>query len=213
LAVHPGPGAVMPTTLSLAHPDHAPAAGLPEVEPVDLLSRASPFDSPDWMFEPEYDGCRGLLYSSARGCEIRPLQDLRFDGCAELRERVARVIGAREAILDGVIVSLDPKGKPSLRDLLRGRGFLAFAAIDLLWLEGRDLRALPLAERKARLAVLLPSDTGPLYKVFTLEEHGRALFETARKLDLAGIVAKRKRDAYGPGTVWYRVRNEAHRPA
>jgi bifunctional non-homologous end joining protein LigD len=203
----------MPTTLSLPGIDHVPGAGLPDIEPVGLLSRPDPFDSPDWMFEPEYDGFPALLYAAGTRCEVRTPPEIRFDGAAELCERVARVLGAREAILDGVIVSLDGKGKPSLRDLLRGRGFLAFAASDLLWLDGHDLRALPLAERKARLAALLPSDTGPLYKIFTLEEHGRALFQTARKLDLAGIVAKRKLDAYGPGTVWYRVRNGARNPA
>jgi bifunctional non-homologous end joining protein LigD len=203
----------MPTTLGLSRTDHAPYVGLPDIEPVGVLCRADPFDSPDWMFEPEYDGLPALLYASGMDCEIRMLREARFDGEAELRQRVARVIGAREAILDGVIVSLDSKGKPDLRDLLRGRGFLAFAASDLLWLDGCDLRALPLAERKARLTTLLPSDTGPLYKIFTLEEHGRALFATARKLDLAGIVAKRKCDAYGPGTVWYRVRNGAHSPS
>ncbi|HET6577215.1 MAG TPA: hypothetical protein VFG66_02775 [Gemmatimonadales bacterium] len=202
----------MPTTFSLPLTDHASEAGLPDIEPVGLLFRADPFDGPDWMFEPEYDGVPARLYASGTGCEIRMLQETRFEGAAELRERVARVIGARQVILEGVIVSLDGKGKPNLRDLLRGRGFLAFAASDLLWLDGHDLRALPLAERKARLAALLPSDTGPLYKIFTLEEHGRALFQAARKMDLAGIVAKRKRDAYGPGTVWYRVRNGARSP-
>ena len=108
----------------------------------------------------------------------------------------ARVLAGREAILDGEIVSLDAKGKPVFRELLKGRGYLAFAASDLVWLDGSDLRSLPLVERKRRLADLLPADTGPLYKVFTLEEHGRALFEAARKMDLEGIIAKRCQDPY-----------------
>ena len=213
MAVHPGPGAIMPTTLSLPQTDQSPGARLPDIEPVRLLARADAFDSPDWIFEPGYDGFRALLYASGSTPEIRTLQQAGFEGAPELRERMARVIGRREAILDGLIVSLDAKGKPSLRDLLRGRGFLAFAASDLLWLDGHDLRPLPLTERKARLAMLLPADTGPLYKIFSLEEHGRALFETAKKLDLAGIVAKRKREPYGPGTVWYGIRNGTHSAA
>jgi hypothetical protein len=61
------------------------------------------------------------------------------------------------------------------------------------------------------LTELLPSDTGPLYKIFTLQEHGRALFETARKMDLEGIVAKRAADPYSPETPWYVIRNPAYR--
>ena len=163
------------------------------------------------MFEPEYDGVRGLLYASADGCAIRSQWITRFDGYAELCERVAAVIGERELILDGEIVSLDSRGRPVFRDLLKGRGFLAFAAFDLLWLDGRDLRPLPLGERKRLLADLLPLDTGPLYKVFTLAEHGRALFEATRKMELEGIVAKRISAPYGPETVWYRIRNPAYR--
>jgi ATP-dependent DNA ligase len=156
---------------------------------------------------------RGFLSASADGCAIRSPWITRFEGYAELCERVARVIGNREVILDGDIVSLDPRGRPVFRDLLKGRGFLAFAASDLLWLDGRDLRPLPLAERKRQLADLLPDDTGPLYKVFALAEHGRALFEATRKMELDGILAKRISDPYGPETVWYRIRNPAYRQA
>jgi bifunctional non-homologous end joining protein LigD len=162
------------------------------------------------MFEPKYDGLRGLVYASALGCEIRCQQDSRFPDFGELSSRVAGVLGAREAILDGEVVALDRKGKPVLRDLIRGQGFLAFAAFDLLWLDGDDLRPLPLAERKLRLTALLPADTGPLYKILTLEEHGRALFKAITKMDLEGIVAKRKSDPYGSATTWYKIENLAY---
>lgn len=200
----------MPTMLST--PPAAPGrAAPPQMEPVNPVPRADPFDGPQWMFEPKYDGLRGFLHASPDGCAIGSPWITRFDGYAELCERVAGVTGAREVVLDGEIVSLDSKGRPVFRDLLKGRGFLAFAAFDLLWLDGRDLRPLPLSERKRLLADLLPLDTGPLYKVFTLAEHGRALFEATRKLELEGIVAKRISDPYGPETVWYRIRNPAYR--
>ena len=72
------------------------------------------------------------------------------------------------------------------RDLLDGQGFLAFAAFDILWLDGQDLRSQPLEERKRRLTDLLPADTGPLYKILTLEEHGRALFSAIGKIKNPG---------------------------
>jgi bifunctional non-homologous end joining protein LigD len=186
---------------------------LPDIDPVTVLPWAKPFDGPGWMFELKYDGFRALLYASASGCEIRSPQARRAGRFTDLRDRLAKVLTGREAILDGEIVALDPRGNPVLRDLLKGRGFLAFAVSDLVWLDGHDLRALPLAERKRQLADLLPSDTAPLYKVFTLEEHGRALFESTRKMDLAGIVAKRTGDPYGSETLWYTIRNPAYRQA
>lgn len=185
--------------------------GAPPVVPVLLSQRATPFDDPDWMFEPRYDGVRAFVHSSAVECQIRPVQELSLEALPELRGRVAGVLGARDVILDGQIVSLDPKGRPVLRELLKGRGYVAFAAFDLLWLDGEDLRPLPLGERKGRLAELLPLDTGPLYKVFTLPEHGRALYEATRKLELDGVVAKRMGDAYAPDTRWYAIPNPAYR--
>jgi bifunctional non-homologous end joining protein LigD len=197
----------MPTKPLAAPIDVRAASGLPQVDPITLDNRAEPFDDPEWLFEPKYDGFRGLVYASQLGCEIRSRRDFRFDRFEELCQRVARVVGAREVILDGEIVALDRKGKPVFRDLLDGQGFLAFAAFDILWLDGEDLRLLPLEERKRRLTGLLPADTGPLYKILTLEEHGRALFSAITKMDLEGIVAKRKADPYGPATTWYKIKN------
>src|SRR4051812_8525477 len=152
-----GLGAVMPTKL-------------PDIDPVMLLPWAKPFDGPEWIFELKYDGFRGLLYASASGCELRSPQAHGKGRFTELRQRLAQVLAGRQVILDGEIVALDPRGKPVFGDLLKGRGYLAFAVSDLVWLDGHDLRALPLVERRRQLAALVPSDTASLYKVFTLEE-------------------------------------------
>jgi bifunctional non-homologous end joining protein LigD len=185
-------------------------SGLPQIEPINLTARADAFDDPAWVFEPKYDGFRGFVYNSPAGCEIRSRRDFRFDRFGDLCERVAGVLGGREVILDGEVVALNRQGKPVFRDLLRGQGYLAFAAFDILWLDGTDLRPLALAKRKQALSELLPEDTGPLYKVLTLEENGRALFSAIRKMDLEGIVAKRKSDPYGLATTWHRIRNPGY---
>jgi bifunctional non-homologous end joining protein LigD len=196
----------MPTDALLASPV-TPTTGLPQVELVSPVPLADPFDDPAWVFEPRYDGFRAVLYGSDRGSEIEVFQDMEHQS-QELRHRVAEVLRGREAILDGQIVSLDRQGKPGLEHLLRGDGYLAFAAFDLLWLDGADLRDRPLKQRKEQLGQLLPADTGPLYKVLTVEEHGRALFGAIKRLDLGGVVAKCQGDPYGPATVWYEIRNQ-----
>jgi len=40
--------------------------GAPPVVPVLLSQRAAPFDDPDWMFEPKYDGVRAFVHASSR---------------------------------------------------------------------------------------------------------------------------------------------------
>jgi bifunctional non-homologous end joining protein LigD len=200
----------MPTRARHTPPDLRLASGLPSIEPIVLTNRPEPFDHPDWFFEPKYDGFRGILYSSRNGCEIRSRRDFPFDRFGELCQRITAVLGPRDFILDGEVVALNRQGKPVFRDLLRGQGFLAFAAFDLLRLDGIDMRQQPLVERKKALNELLPADTAPLYKILTLEEHGRALFSAIKKMDLEGIVAKRKTDPYAPGTEWYKIKNAGY---
>lgn len=182
----------------------------PEVEPVPFLPRALPFDDPGWVFQPKYEGLRAILETGTPSrCRVGEGLGLGPERPAELCDRVGAVLGPRDAVLDGDVVALDRDGRPSIRELLRG-GLLSFCAFDLLRLDGEDLRPLPLAERLRRLALLLPADTAPVYKLFTLEEHGRALFQAARRMELEGIVARRKQDPYARTTVWYSIRNPGY---
>jgi bifunctional non-homologous end joining protein LigD len=200
----------MPARIRPTAPDLRLARGFPAIEPILLTGRLEPFDDPEWLFEPKYDGFRGILYASSVGCQIRSRRDFQFDRFDDLCNRIAGVLGPRDVILDGEVVALNRQGKPVFRDLLRGQGFLAFAAFDLLWLDGVDMRPRTLAERKKLLGDLLPEDTAPLYKILTLEEHGRALFSAIKKMDLEGIVAKRKSDPYASSTAWYKIKNPGY---
>jgi bifunctional non-homologous end joining protein LigD len=44
---------------------------LPTVQPILLTPRSDPFDDPAWLFEPKYDGYRGLLYVTRKGCHFQ----------------------------------------------------------------------------------------------------------------------------------------------
>jgi ATP dependent DNA ligase-like protein len=90
-----------------------------------------------------------------------------------------------------------------------GRGHLHYAAFDLLWLNGRDLRRLPLTRRKQRLERLTGTATPVLSRVFAVEARGRDMLGALQQLDLEGIVAKRKADPYGLKTSWYKIKNQA----
>jgi DNA ligase-1 len=67
-----------------------------------------------------------------------------------------------------------------------------------------------LTRRKAHLEKVLPEDTRDALKVLTVEGQGRSLFDAVQRLDLEGILAKRKADPYTPGSVWYKIKNRAY---
>jgi len=66
-----------------------------------------------------------------------------------------------------------------------------FYAFDLLWLNGEDLRSLPLIDRKRRLRNLIGRREGSrLLYLDHIEARGAALFEKTFEFDFEGIVAK-----------------------
>jgi bifunctional non-homologous end joining protein LigD len=183
---------------------------LPTIEPILLTPRRDPFDDPAWLFEPKYDGYRGLLYVTRKGCHFLSKRGNVLKQFQELCYWVREELPVKEAILDGEVVALDSEGRQNFRDLLASRGNLHYAAFDALWVKGKDLRGLPLTRRKRALTSLIPATTTVRSQVFSIEERGRDMFAAAERIDLEGIVAKRKSDPYAPDTVWYKIKNRAY---
>lgn len=188
-------------------------AAEPGIEPLMPVPRAEPFDDPDYLFEPKYDGCRGLFYlrgsaawfQSKRGEVLAP-----FDGLAE---RASKHLAEGSLILDGEVIALDGEGRQDRAALLAGRGQLHYVAFDVLWRGGKDLRAEPLWSRRRTLDRLIPQALAALSASYAVPERGRALYRAASRLRLEGIVAKRLADPYRDGTVWYAIlkRNDRRR--
>ena len=183
---------------------------LPDVQPILLTHRWEPFNDPAWLFEPKYDGYRGLLYVTRRDCHFRSKRGNLLKRFEQLCYWVREELTVKEAILDGEVVALDSDGRQNFRDLIAGRGNLHYAAFDALWINGKDLRGLPLKRRKRALVGLVPAATTVLSQVFSVEERGRDLFAAAQRLDLEGIVAKRGAHPYAAGTTWYKIKNQAY---
>ena len=75
---------------------------------------------------------------------------------------------------------------------------LVFFLFDLLYLDGEDVSARPLIERKARLAALLSHASSPLHYSDHQRGQGRAFHEKACAMSLEGIVSKRADAPYAP---------------
>jgi bifunctional non-homologous end joining protein LigD len=143
---------------------------------------ASTLNDPAWLFELKYDGFRGMLYVTRQSCTLYSKRGNAMTRFRDLAEQLWHELPRREVILDGEIVAVDDEGRISFWDLMRGRGTLAYVAFDLLWLNGRDLRSLPLTHRKKSLDRLIPASVGAMNRVPCFEAEGRELFEAACRL-------------------------------
>lgn len=167
-------------------------------------------DSPpaghNWIHEAKLDGYRTLIFIKSGKVTIftRNGHDWtrRYPGLA----KEAAQLKVKEAILDGEVVALDKKGMPDFNLLQnslqkRSAGGLLFYAFDLLWLNGKDLKKLPLLARKMKLSELLVSNESNfiLYSDhFESNEPAEMLDEMCR-LGLEGVISKRKDLPYHSG--------------
>lgn len=165
------------------------------------------FSDPTWIFEPKLDGIRCLAF--VRGGAVRLVSRNRKvldDAYPEVAAALAGL--GRDAVLDGEIVALSA-GVSSFQRLqqrsgLRGADAAAsrvrvhYYVFDLLHLDGRDVRPLPLLERKQLLrSVLRPA--GPVRLTPFRRNSGEAYYRAACRRGLEGVIAKRAAARYTGG--------------
>jgi bifunctional non-homologous end joining protein LigD len=160
----------------------------------------APFDSRDWVFETKWDGFRVVAEIEKRRVTLysrngRIVSD-RYMPVAKALEKLGQ-----DAVIDGELVALDARGISRfqlLQNALRVAADLRYCVFDIMFLGGRDLRDLPLVERKERLRAVLPKDRLLSYSQHH-PEHGKRLFKQAQQRGLEGIVAKRAGSGYLSG--------------
>jgi hypothetical protein len=122
--------------------------------------------------------------------------------------RAAFWIRAQSFTLDGEAVVCGADGI-AVFDTQRRHGPVPAAvmkAFDLLELNGKDLRPLPLSERKAKLARLLAGLAAEIVFNEHTDEDGATVFQQACKMGLEGIVSKRLCAPYR-STDWLKIKN------
>src|ERR1043166_1744887 len=128
-----------------------------------LRRQTEPFDNPDWIYEIKHDGLRALAVIENGTCRFVSRKRQILSGFQTLGEALAQEIKAKTAILDGELVVADPEGRTVFASMMeRGRHQVRYFAFDLLWLDGKDLRTLPLLRRKALLKRILRSRSAHL---------------------------------------------------
>jgi bifunctional non-homologous end joining protein LigD len=201
----------------------APAAPVVAAEqPVMLATLAAePFSRAGWLFEVKYDGVRVLVTRDGGDVELYGRAGQRFTPRYPEVVTALRALPLDRFVLDGEVVALDERGRPSFQrlqtrmhltrpaDVESARGGTPVTAVffDALALDGRDLRALPLEARKECLALAVPS-RGVIHYGDHVLEHGEAFYEAASEQRLEGIVAKRITSRYtgGRSSEWIKIK-------
>jgi bifunctional non-homologous end joining protein LigD len=168
----------------------------------------------EWLHEIKYDGYRALAAIAGGEVLIRTRSGLDWtEKFAPLVPALSR-LRCKSALIDGEIAVADEQGHTdfgALQDALAtGRGGFNYYAFDLLYLDGKDLRARPLRERKRLLQNLLKtmSKNGPLIYSDHVQGNGEKVFQRACELKLEGIISKRTDDPYRSGrtTSWLKIK-------
>ena len=167
-----------------------------------------------FLYEIKYDGYR-LLGALADG-RVELVTRKGNDWTARFAPIASAIstLGAREAVLDGEACIVDAEGRSSFQMLQgwlggeKANGTLVFAAFDLLWLDGRDLRERPLEERRELLEALLAKAAAPLVFSRALTGPLAKTLTRARRQGLEGVIAKRKGSPYvsGGAGAWWKLK-------
>jgi bifunctional non-homologous end joining protein LigD len=175
------------------------------VAPQLCTSVERPPNADGWCHEVKFDGYRVQLRVEDGDVALLTRKGLDWADKFGALARAAKTLP--DALIDGEIVALGHNGVPSFSALQAAiadnkTGDLIFFAFDLLFANGEDLRALPLRERKERLQRLLARWNGKqklIRYVDHFEDRGDAVMESARKLELEGIVSKKLDAPYRSG--------------
>ena len=183
---------------------------LPRVQPIAPVRAKAPFDDPGWLFDLKYDGFRALAYLAQGSGRLISRNGNLMSRFAGLGDRIAASLEVTDAILDGEVIAADETGRPQFYDLLRATRAPAYVAFDLLWLNGADLRSLPLIQRRRQLQNILPTGPAVISGALSATGTGHRLFELMCAHDLEGIVAKRLKDPYGSRVRWLKIKNPSY---
>jgi bifunctional non-homologous end joining protein LigD len=130
---------------------------------------------------------------------------LRLDAMRRLKRSTQK-----KAILHGEFVVLDGSGKARFYGPRANRGTVVFAAFDLMWLNGRDMRDLPLLEREEILRFRLRFPSSRVIFVDHILGRSKALDQQICGMDREGIVCKPALGPYrtvGGTTTWIKEKN------
>lgn len=154
-----------------------------------------PPQSEEWVYELKYDGFRAVIAITGSGMAMLSRNELDLAPRFPRTYEALKKIKAKELVVDGEVVVLDEKGAPRFQLLQQG-GNERLILFDILWLDGRDLRRLPYAERRKLLEKTFAKPPAGIALSEVLDLPGEKALAHAKAGGWEGVIAKRKSSVY-----------------
>jgi bifunctional non-homologous end joining protein LigD len=148
-----------------------------------------------WRHEIKWDGYRISIVIDTGKVKVRTRRGLDWSEKFPAIAASAARLKCQNAIIDGEAVVLDEKGRPNFSALQGsiasdGKAIVAYV-FDLLFLDGTDLRHLPLSERRQALEKVVGKSAGAILLSEQVATDGAEFFKASCAHGLEGIVSKR----------------------
>ena len=177
----------------------------------------APLSGPRWLHEVKFDGYR--IEARIDKGRVTLLTRTGLDWTKKFGEAIVeafKALAVSQALIDGELVVENAAGASDFSALQaalsEGRSDrLVFYAFDLLYLNGYDLRELPLIERKTLLKAVVGEGSGPLRASDHFDEDGEIVLTNACRLGLEGIVSSSGIRRIAPGAERAGPRRNARR--
>ncbi|VVO35053.1 DNA ligase D [Pseudomonas fluorescens] len=177
-------------------------AKLPELLKPELATLVDSAPDGDWSYEIKFDGYR--IMARVDHGEIQLFTRNGHDWTHKLPQQAAALaaLGLESAWLDGEMVVANEQGVPDFQALQNafdsGRsGGIVYYLFDLPYLNGVDLREVPVEERRAALATVLNLNEEPLLRFSEAFGEGpEALLNSACEMQMEGLIGKRLGSPY-----------------
>ncbi|WP_420233555.1 DNA ligase D [Pseudomonas sp. ABY48] len=180
----------------------AVAGPLPQTLKPELATLVESAPDGEWLYEIKFDGYR--VMARIENGEVKLLTRNGHDWTHKLPQQAEALaaLGLASAWLDGEMVVANDEGVPDFQALQNAfeadsSGKIAYYLFDMPYLNGMDLRKVPVQERRAALAAVLEPNESPLLRFSdAFEETPDALLNSACQMQMEGLIGKRVGSAY-----------------
>lgn len=155
------------------------------------------FSDPNWIYERKLDGIRCIAIRSGKDLTLLSRNDLSQNArYPELVEALAAE-SCDQFVIDGEVVAFDGSQTSFAKLAQRARTHVPvfLYVFDILWLQGHDVRKLPLRTRKRLLKTALQFHGNVRWTQYRNRD-GEALFKEACRKGWEGLIAKRADSQY-----------------